>query len=142
MSENGWTTAQLSDVQPLPDMPADLQGWLPLRHRLGIGAFGVGAWVGREAGDEIIEEHDENNENPADNHEELYLVVDGHATFTVDGQELDAPRGTLVFVKDPSILRHAVAREPGTTLLAIGATPGVAFTPSPWEQEYIEASAV
>lgn len=142
MSENGWTSAKLSEVQPLPDVPADLTGWLPLRHRLGIDAFGIGAWVGREAGDEIIEEHDEINEDPADNHEELYLVVDGHASFTVGGTELDAPRGTLVFVKDPAVVRHAIAREPGTTILAIGATPGKAFTPSPWEQKHLKGASV
>lgn len=142
MTENGWTSAHLSEIEPLPNLPDDMQGWLPLRHLLGVEAFGVQAWVGREAGDEIIEEHDENNENPADNHEELYLVTDGHATFTVDGDELDAPRGTLVFVKNPSIVRRAVAREAGTTVFAIGATPGTAFTPSPWEQKYIEGAAV
>ena len=134
-------TAQLSEIQPFPDVPADLQGWLPIRHRLGIEAFGVNAWVGREAGDELIEEHDELNEDPAYNHEELYLVVEGHATFTVDGEEVDAPRGTLVFV-EPSLVRHAVAREPGTTLLAIGATAGSTYTPSPWEQRHIDRAAV
>ncbi|HEX4759497.1 MAG TPA: cupin domain-containing protein [Thermoleophilaceae bacterium] len=141
MNENGWQTAQLSEIRPFDEVPADLQGWLPVRHRLGIEAFGVNAWVGREAGDEIIEEHDELNEDAADNHEELYLVVDGHATFTVDGQEVDAPRGTLVRV-EPSIVRHAVACEPGTTVFAIGATPGRAFTPSPWEQRHIDRAAV
>jgi hypothetical protein len=142
MNENGWTSVRLSDIQPLPDAPADLEGWLPLRHRLGIDAFGVGAWIGREAGDEIIEKHDELDDDPAYQHEELYLVIEGHATFTVDGQEVDAPRGTLVFVKDPAIVRHAIAREPGTMLIAIGATPGVTFSPSPWEQKYVKDASV
>jgi hypothetical protein len=65
-------------------------------------------------------------------------VVDGHATFTVDGRELDAPRGTLVFVQDPTLVRKAVARDGGTAVLAIGATPRVAFRVSPWEQRHID----
>jgi hypothetical protein len=138
MSENGWRTVHLSDIEPLPDRGDDLKAWRPIRHRLGIRAFGVNAWVAEEAGEQIIEEHDELNTAGADNHEELYLVVDGHATFTVDGNEIDAPRGTLVFVKDSSLVRKAVAGEPGTTVLAIGATPGVAFRVSPWEQRRID----
>jgi hypothetical protein len=142
MSEDGWRTLRLSEVEPYAGPAEGLEGWLPLRHTLGIEAFGVNAWVGRNEGDEVIEEHDEINEDPARNHEELYLVIEGHATFTVDGREVDAPRGTLVFVKDPAIVRHAVARSSGTTVLAIGATPGTAFTPSPWEQRRIETRSV
>ena len=142
MSENGWRTMRLSEVEPYPGPTEGLQGWLPLRHTLGVEAFGVNAWLGRDEGDEVIEEHDELNEDPADNHQELYIVIEGHATFTVDGQEVDAPRGTLVFVEDPAIVRHAVARSPGTTILAIGATPGKAFTPSPWEQRRLETRSV
>lgn len=142
MGENGWRTLRLSEVEPIPSpCVEEVQGWLPLRHVLGVEAFGVNAWVGREAGDEVIEKHDELGENPTDNHQELYLVIEGHATFTVDGNEVDAPRGTLIFVKDPAIVRHAVARSAGTTVLAIGAAPGKAFEPSPWEQRGIAAAA-
>jgi hypothetical protein len=142
MTEKGWKTAQLSEIEPLPGRPPDLEGWLPIRHRLGVEAFGVNAWLGREAGDEVIEQHDELNPDDADNHEELYLVIDGHATFTVDGEEVDAPRGTLVFVKDPSLVRRAVAAQAGTMVLAIGATPHVAYKPSPWERKHVERAAV
>jgi hypothetical protein len=133
---------RLADVERYPGPAEGLEGWLPLRSTLGVEAFGVNAWVGRNEGDEVIEEHDELNEDAALNHEELYLVIEGHATFTVDGNELDAPRGTLVFVKDPAIVRHAVARSAGTTILAIGATPGEVFTPSPWEQRRLETRSV
>jgi len=143
MTENGWRTLRLSEATAL-DGPDDggPDGWLPLRHELGVEAFGINAWVAREPGAEVIEEHDEINEDPAENHEELYAVVEGHATFTVDGQELDAPAGTLVFIKDPSLVRRAVARSAGTTVLAIGAPAGRAFTPSPWEQRRLEAAGV
>jgi quercetin dioxygenase-like cupin family protein len=139
VSGNGWRVAQLSEIEPFPHRRPEQNAWRPIRHRLGISAFGVNAWVAEEAGEEIIEEHDEVNPSGADNHEEVYLVLDGHATFTVDGSEIDAPRGTLVFVEDPSLVRKAVASEPGTAVLAIGATPGVPFRVSPWEQRNIDA---
>jgi tetratricopeptide (TPR) repeat protein len=46
---------------------------------------------------------------------------------------VDAPAGTLVFVRDPAARRSAVAAEPDTTVLVVGATAGQAFEPSPWE---------
>jgi tetratricopeptide (TPR) repeat protein len=104
-------------------------GWSPIRKQLGIQAFGVNAWTAREAGGVVIPEHDE----VPSGHEELYLVTDGHATFTVGGQDIDAPRGTLVFVPDPATKRGAVARDAGTTVLALGARPGAAYRPRAWE---------
>jgi tetratricopeptide (TPR) repeat protein len=76
----------------------------------------------------VIAEHNENS-----GHEELYVVVAGHATFTVNGKEIDAPAGTLVFVGDPVAKRAAVAAEAGTTVLVVGGTPGEAFRPRSWE---------
>src|SRR2546421_189069 len=78
----GYTTAAL-DTLPATDGPGDGQ-WKPLRHLFGITAFGVNAWVAEGAGDEIIAEHSE-KENDVDGHEELYLVTRGSATFTVGG---------------------------------------------------------
>ena len=103
-------------------------GWSPIRRGLGIQAFGVNAWTAREAGATVIQEHDEDS-----GHEELYVVVGGHARFTVDGDELDAPGGTLVFIRDPKAKRGAVATEPETTALVVGAKPGEPFRPMPWE---------
>jgi hypothetical protein len=74
-------------------------------------------------------------------HEELYVVVQGHATFTVGGEEIDAPQGTLVFVPGPDTRRGAVAREPGTTVLVVGARPGEPFRVSPWEESWEENQA-
>jgi quercetin dioxygenase-like cupin family protein len=122
MGEQGYTTATIAGLA-LPD------GWSPIRRTLGIEAFGVNAWTAAEAGAVVIQEHDESS-----GHEELYVVVSGHATFTVEGEELDAPAGTLVFVRDPNAKRGSVATEPGTTVLAIGAKPGEPFHPMPWEE--------
>lgn len=106
--------------------------WHMLRSVLGIEAFGVNAWRATAAGQTIIGEHDELGEG-AGGHEELYVVTAGHATFTVDGETVEAPAGMLVFVRDPTVKRSAVAREEGTTVLVVGGRPGAAFTVSPWE---------
>jgi AraC-like ligand binding domain len=122
MGEQGYTTATIAGLAR-PD------GWSPIRKQLGVQAFGVNAWTAGEAGADVIPEHDE----VPSGHEELYLVTAGHATFTVAGEEVDAPSGTLVFVPDPATKRGAVAREAGTTVYAIGARPGAAYRPRAWE---------
>jgi tetratricopeptide (TPR) repeat protein len=107
----------------------DARGWSPIRRHLNVQAFGVNAWTVHEADGRIIPEHDE----VPSGHEELYVVIAGHAAFTIDGEEVDAPMGTIVFVRDPAVKRGAAAREPGTTVLAIGGTPGKAYRPRAWE---------
>jgi hypothetical protein len=125
----------VSDIRPLHAPEAGEAEWKPVRHHFGINAFGVNAFVARDPGDFVVEEHAEADESGT-GHEELYLVTSGRAAFTVAGEELDAPAGTLVFVPDPNTRRAAVAHEAGTTVLAFGATPDVAFTISPWERKY------
>jgi tetratricopeptide (TPR) repeat protein len=101
----------------------------PIRRHFDIQAFGVNAWRGAETGDLLIDDHDELVEG----HEELYVVLRGRATFTLDGDDLDAPPGTLVFAR-PEVKRTAVAAEPDTVVLAIGGEPGKPFSPSGWEE--------
>ena len=72
--------------------------FIRLRRTLDIGAFGAGATYQAKAGEEVIGEHDELGPG-ADGHEELYVVVQGSATFSLDGEEVDAPQGTVVFVQ-------------------------------------------
>jgi len=103
--------------------------WRPIRMRLGISAFGANAYTAR-AGQRVVEEHSE-----LDGHEELYVVLRGRATFTLGDDEVDAPAGTLVFVR-PGTRRGAIATEDGTAVLAVGAKPGAAFEPSPWEDVF------
>jgi hypothetical protein len=102
----------------------------PIRPHFGITSFGVNAWTGRDAGDRIINEHDEAGH--VDGQEGLYLVQAGRARFELDGERLEAPAGTFVFVR-PGITRTAFAEEPGTTIIALGGTPGKAFEPSGFE---------
>ncbi len=105
------------------------QPWRPVRHHFGITSFGVNAWTARAAGDRILNEHDE--DEPGGN-EELYLVLGGRAVFELDGERVDAPTGTLVFVR-PGVKRTAFAEEPETTILALGGTPGHAYVATGWE---------
>jgi hypothetical protein len=119
-------TLQLDDVEGIPVFGTLV--WKPIRKTLGVTAFGINAYVAADVGDEVVEEHDET----ALGHEEIYAVIAGHATFTVDGEEVDAPAGTLVYLDDPKQKRQAVANEPGTTVLAIGGLPGK-HEISPWE---------
>lgn len=115
--------------------------WLPVRHTLGIRAFGTNAYIASEAGDDVVEEHDELAEpgqEPEASHQELYFVARGRATFTIDGSEHDARAGTYVFIPDPASRRHAIAREPGTTVLSFGGP--ATFEPSNWETAWLSAS--
>ena len=130
----GVVTAHLDEVRTVSLHSDDVPDWKPLRHELGIGAFGVNAWVAKTAGDPAVERHDEKvAEGGANGHEELYVVLRGAARFTVGGEELDAPAGTLVFVSDPELTREAIATADDTVVLTIGAARGVAFEPSDWE---------
>ena len=104
--------------------------WKPVRCELGVTAFGVNAYVARAADELVIEDHSEGS----DGHEEFYVVTAGRATFTIAGEVVDAPAGTLVAVTDPSIVRGAVAREPGTAVLAVGAPRGAPYVLRDWER--------
>lgn len=123
------TTTTIADV---PEVPSDVEGleWHPVRHHLGVRAFGTNGYVGRKAGDLVIEDHDE------DEHEELYVVLTGAARFVVDGETIDAPQGTLVLVTPPS-RRVAHATEDATTIVVVGGAPGKAFEVSAWEERWI-----
>jgi tetratricopeptide (TPR) repeat protein len=110
----------LEEIEPGPEH----DGRVPLNIRRHFGIEGFGVRANRAVGDgHVIGEHDEVGLGAA-GQEELYLVVSGAATFNVDGERVDAPAGTLVFVRNPAAKRSAIARAEGTTVLAIGGTPG------------------
>ena len=124
---SGYTVAKLDDIEEMTDGRCP---WRPVRHHLGITAFGVNAWTARDAGDRIINEHGEDEEEPAQ--EELYVVLKGHASFEVGGEKIDAPEGSLVFVP-PNMRRTAFGEEAGTTILALGGSAGHPYEVSGWE---------
>ncbi len=117
----------IDELETIPVGDRGLQ-WRPIRSRFGIRAFGTNAYTA-DVGDEIVEEHTEQTYG----HEEMYVVVSGRATFILDGEEVDAPAGTIVHLPDPAVKRTAVAKDPGTVVLAVGGKPGEAFRPSAWE---------
>lgn len=119
--------ARIEDLERYPISGQDGLTWRPVRRHFDIRSFGINAYTAEEAGQRVVEEHREEN-----GHEELYVVVAGRATFMLDGEEHDAPAGTLVHCP-PGTHRGALAAEPGTTVLGIGAKPGEVFHPSGWE---------
>jgi tetratricopeptide (TPR) repeat protein len=130
-------SANVSHIDQLESFPISGQDgltWRPIRRHFDIRAFGINAYTAEEAGQRVVEEHREQ-----DGHEELYIVISGRATFMVEGEEHDAPAGTLVHCP-PGTLRGAFAAEPGTTVVGVGAKPGEVFQPSGWEWTFAAVS--
>jgi len=100
---------------------------IPVREHLRIHAFGINAYTPSEDGT-LISEHDESGTGQ----EELYIVLDGNATFEIDGDTIDAPAGTFVFV-GPASRRTATG---DGTVLAVGATPGEAYQAVDWGEAW------
>jgi hypothetical protein len=129
MARDPFAAAHLSEIEPIGVWSSVVRA--PVREHFDIRAFGANAFTA-PAGELVVEEHDEVGES-AGRHEELYFVAAGRALFTVDGDEIDAPAGTFIFVGDPAATRSAVAKDAETTVLAIGGERGVPYRVSPWE---------
>jgi quercetin dioxygenase-like cupin family protein len=129
---NGYEVAHVDELEELPINNGEFV-WRPVRRRFGITAFGTNAYTG-SAGQRVVEEHYER-----DNHQEMYVVLRGRATFTLGDDEVDAPAGTIIFVR-PGTKRGAIAAEDDTAVLAVGAKPGLVFEPSPWEDVFVANS--
>ena len=108
--------------------------WRPVRRTLGLTAIGANAYTADVAGAPLIEPHDELSPS-AGGHEELYVVLTGAAVFTIAGDTIAAPAGTLLRV-DVGVRRAAVASAPATTVLVVGGRPDAALPPSPFEYWY------
>jgi tetratricopeptide (TPR) repeat protein len=121
-----YAVAHLDEIEEFTDVGCHYR---PIRHHLGITAFGATAWTAHAAGDVVINEHDEDDPT-AD--QELFLVLRGHAEFELDGDRVDAPAGTLVFAP-PRTRRTAFAKQDGTTVIVLEGTPGKAYDARGWE---------
>ena len=130
MSET-WKSVRLDEIEPISVVGGTLL-WRPVRRTLDVGAFGINAYVAPNAGDDVVEEHTEQSLG----HEEVYVVLSGRASFSLDEETLDAPAGTVVFVRDPAVKRHARALEANTQVLAVGGRRGEGYEPSPWEDYF------
>lgn len=127
MSESdGYEIAHVDELEEMPINQGEFV-WRPVRRQFGISAFGTNAYTAT-AGQRILEEHSEK-----DGHEEMYVVLRGRVTFQLDGEDVDGPAGTILFVR-PGTKRGAFAVEDGSAILAVGAKPGVVFEPSAWEE--------
>jgi mannose-6-phosphate isomerase-like protein (cupin superfamily) len=104
--------------------------FIPVREHLGIHSFGINA---RTQGDNgvLVNEHDE-----AGGQEEVYIVLDGTATFEIDGQTVEAPAGTFISV-EPEAKRKATG---DATVLALGGTVGEAYQAMDWGDAYADHS--
>ncbi len=128
-----YAVLRIDDVEPRRDF-AGLR-FRPLRPLLGIEAFGVAGWVA-DAGEEVIVDHTE----PEDGQEELYVVLAGRARFALgDDEEVAAGVGTCVAVP-AGVRRRATAEVDGTSVLAVGAPRGAAYSAPGWEHSAVAAA--
>ena len=105
--------------------------WRPVRRRFGINAFGTNAYTPGASG-QVVEEHTEQTLG----HEEIYLVLRGRVRFTVGDDEHELGPGQLIFVRDPSLRRGAVALSDDAAVLAVGGKPGEPHEISAWEYTF------
>ena len=119
------TTVSLSSIAPY-EGPHEIPG---IRFRPARGALGVTAW-----GMNVIELDPRTEDYPEHDHlkdgqEEVYVVLTGEVTIrTPDGARV-LRAGDFCRVP-PEVRRKLVTEASGATVLALGGTPGKAFTPT------------
>jgi tetratricopeptide (TPR) repeat protein len=133
-TDKGYVFAKLDELEAAPTIsPSSTDTGrrrFDVRRKLDITAFGVQAFSA-PSGVDVINEHDETLLGEA-GQEELYIVLNGAATFEIDGEAVEAPAGSLVQVK-PTAKRKATAKDDDTTILVVGGTAGKAYEPAPEE---------
>lgn len=133
-TEKGYVAAKLDELEPAPIIAPgatdDGRQRFDVRRRFDITSFGTNAYRA-PSGVDVIREHDETLLGDA-GQEELYIVLNGAATFEIDGEAVEAPAGSLVLVR-PTAKRKATAKDDSTTILVVGGTPGEAYDPTPEE---------
>jgi tetratricopeptide (TPR) repeat protein len=132
--EKGYVFARLEELEAAPLVAADAtddgRRRFNVRRHFDVTAFGVQAFSA-PSGIDVIRAHDEMLLGEA-GQEELYIILQGAATFEIDGETIEAPAGSLVHVQ-PTANRKATAKDEGTTILVVGGTPGKAYEPYPEE---------
>lgn len=97
--------------------------WRPIRRTLGVTGFGINGYTGDQAGDVLIEAHDETSPG-AGGHEELYHALAGdrddalrhlHVAFANDPRtrEWAAEDDDLITVRDDPSLARPRLRQTG-----------------------------
>jgi hypothetical protein len=124
---------RLDELPKVADGGPDDPDWHPITHFFGLTAFGLNAFIAREAGQVLVGEHDET----ASGQEEVYVLMAGRARVTLDGDDSDVDAVTIVALPSAPTRRAVVALEPGTTLLAIGAPARERFE-STWRASHFD----
>ena len=114
-----WRVARLDDLERRGR-------FIPVREALGIHSFGINAIKQGDDGT-LINEHDEDG-----GQEEVYVVLDGTATFEIDGETVEAPAGTFISC-EPEARRKATG---DATVLALGGTVGEAYQAMDWAEAW------
>jgi len=100
-----------------------------IRFRAARAALGVTAWgmnvLELDPGCDGHPEHD----HTADGQEEVYVILDGSVVLVTDAGEQTLNAGDMARV-EPHARRKLVTREHAARILALGGTPGKAFTPT------------
>ena len=97
---SAYDVAHVDDLDAIPIAHGLV--WRPVRRRFDVRAFGVNAYTSEQVGGQVVEEHTESQLG----HEEIYLVLRGSATFTLDDEEVELEAGTLVHIA-ANIASHA-----------------------------------
>lgn len=89
---------------------------------LGVTAWGMNV-IKMDPNCDSYPEHDHSE----DGQEEVYVILKGHVKFKAGEEESELEQGMMVRV-DPRQKRKFSTAEEGATILAIGSTPGKAYT--------------
>jgi quercetin dioxygenase-like cupin family protein len=123
-----YAVTTIDDVPSIDDEGVD---WRPIQHYFRLTAFGINVYRATEAGTQVIGDHDEQ----AGRHEEVYVVLDGRVTFTLEGESFDCRKNSVVVVKDPAVRRGAVAESADAVVLAVGNRQAGRFE-STWQPDH------
>ncbi len=100
--------------------------WILARRALGTAAFGYNL-VEIEPGG-ALPEHDEAGSGQV----EVYFVLEGEATVSIDGAEIAAPAGTFASIEPGSARTLMNRSDTPVTALLIGVVPNEGYTPPGW----------
>ncbi|HWH20150.1 MAG TPA: cupin domain-containing protein [Solirubrobacterales bacterium] len=100
--------------------------WILARRALGTSAFGYNL-VEIEPGG-ALPEHDESGSGQV----ELYVVLEGEATVSIDGVEQAAPSGTFASIEPDSARTLMNRSDAPVTALLIGVVPSEGYGPPSW----------
>jgi mannose-6-phosphate isomerase-like protein (cupin superfamily) len=105
------------------EIEAEREGRLRrVRVALGVSAFGINHIQLPPGG------HGKEHDESATGQEEVYFVLAGGGSMTVDGDVVELKRDRYVFVP-PGTTRQVRAGDEGITYICVGAPPGRAYTP-------------